>query len=89
MINRYNKEKAIDFTRLTGYNENQGCFFKSGKIIMEAKVSDYKHALDESAIVVITDQKVIITHVNGNFCKISKYTADEFIGKNQRVINFW
>ncbi len=51
------------------------------------EISDYKYALDESAIVAITDQKGIITHVNNNFCKISKYTAEELIGQDHRIIN--
>jgi PAS domain S-box-containing protein len=51
------------------------------------EISDYKYALDESAIVAITNQKGIITHVNENFCKISKYTAKELIGQDHRIIN--
>lgn len=47
----------------------------------------YKYALDESAIVAITDQKGIIKHVNHNFCKISKYSAEELIGQDHRIIN--
>lgn len=51
------------------------------------EISDYKHALDESAIIAITDQKGVITHVNNNFCKISKYSYDELIGEDHRIIN--
>ena len=51
------------------------------------EISDYKYALDESAIIAITDQKGIITHVNDNFCKISKYSSEELIGQDHRIIN--
>ncbi|MFI5204768.1 MAG: PAS domain S-box protein, partial [Flavobacteriales bacterium] len=50
------------------------------------EISDYKYALDESAIVAITDQKGIITHVNKNFCNISKYSEKELIGQDHRII---
>ncbi len=51
------------------------------------ELSDYKIALDESSIVSITDPKGIITYVNNNFCKISKYSAAELIGKNHRIVS--
>jgi PAS domain S-box-containing protein len=51
------------------------------------EISAYQYALDESAIVAITDQKGIIKHVNDNFCKISKYSAEELIGQDHRIIN--
>ncbi len=51
------------------------------------EITDYKYALDESSIVAITDQKGIIKYANNNFCKISKYNAEELIGQDHRIIN--
>ena len=48
---------------------------------------DYKHALDESSILAITDQAGTIIHVNENFCKISKFTEEELLGQDHRIIN--
>jgi PAS domain S-box-containing protein len=51
------------------------------------ELSAYKYALDEAAIVAITDQKGIIIHANDNFCAISKYAREELIGQDHRIIN--
>ncbi len=51
------------------------------------EAADYKYALEESGIVAITDQEGLIKYVNDNFCKISKFSREELIGQNLRIIN--
>ena len=55
--------------------------------ILNKDIPDYEFTLDDSSIVTITDQKGIILHANDNFCSISKYTKEELIGQDYRIVN--
>jgi PAS domain S-box-containing protein len=51
------------------------------------ELSDFKSALDQSAIVTISDPDGNITYTNDKFCYMCGYTKEELMGQNHRVVN--
>lgn len=50
-------------------------------------LADFKAALDQHALVATTDTHGTITYANKMFCTISKYSLEELVGQNLRIVN--
>ncbi|MES2569560.1 MAG: ATP-binding protein [Verrucomicrobiota bacterium] len=55
--------------------------------VPKRQAADLSAALDEHAMVSITDRRGWITHINEKFCEISQYSREELLGQDHRIIN--
>ncbi|WP_375559381.1 PAS domain-containing protein [Bernardetia sp. OM2101] len=63
---------------MTTYEELENC---------QNQLQSLVDALDRSAIISIADKEGKITKINEEFCRISKYTEKELLGKDHRIVN--
>ena len=65
-------------------------YLKKAKKTLEqtiAQLEAFKSALDEHAIVSITDKHGLITYVNKKFVEVSGYSEQELLGKSHKLVN--
>jgi len=67
--------------------DNSSLIFKLNQFNTLQLLQAYEQAIDENIISSITDTTGVIIHVNKKFCEVSKYSVDELIGQNHRIIN--
>lgn len=56
------------------------------RVELERHLTQFKAAVDDHAIVSITDKDGRITYANGKFCEITGYQLEEVLGKNHRIV---
>ncbi|MBL0740490.1 PAS domain-containing protein [Chryseolinea lacunae] len=95
----YDKFKSLKYVRdqYTCFKSSDGTWLMEGYLseIAQTGIRDrliqqlraYRDAVDVNMISSITDTKGKIVYANENFCRISKYTMWELVGKNHRIVN--
>lgn len=70
-----------------GKNINERKLFTARLLKKNIELQSYETALNKYAIVARTDASGKIKYVNDKFCEISKFSREELIGKDHRILN--
>ncbi len=79
-IKLFNRDKKTDAKNIEKYSTLQPIDKELQRLL---KIKD---VLDEHSLVAITDKNGTITYVNKEFCRLSKYSENELIGQNHRIL---
>ncbi|MDF5710210.1 MAG: PAS domain S-box protein [Nostoc sp. S4] len=63
---------------------------KENEIALQRTIREleaFKFALNAHSLVAITDKRGRISYANDQFCKVSKYSREELLGQDHRIIN--
>ena len=79
----------VTFEDVTDYKKNKEFESEIYEKLRQSnlEISQRQSAIDQHAIVAITDTNGTIIYANAKFCEISKYSKEELIGQNHRMIN--
>jgi len=61
--------------------------YSQEKARLSSELASYIEAIDQHALVSITDLDGIITHANEKFCTVSGYSEKELIGQGHNIVN--
>ncbi len=75
-------EELLSTIRKVAENLNNRKLLQEKDLLLQ----QYKHIVDLSANIVITDKRGVITYVNDRFCILSGYAKEELIGKTHKVM---
>ena len=69
------------------YRIQQEQILNKQKLQHAAELTSYMNAIDEHALVSISDTTGTIIHANEKFCEVSGYSKNELLGKQHSIIN--
>lgn len=93
MFKKYNPQHFINtFQELLKGSTDYNDYIKIETYIQQVAgcLEDYsnlKYAMDASIIIAATNTKGQILYANDKFCELSRYSREELVGKNHRLLN--